>query len=72
MLRAPFPVGSRIHAAAARSVSRIVPYVGDVVGVAQQLGAKLWRIGGGRQVGVVQRILIPNTLGKNLRLDFEG
>lgn len=47
MLRAPFPVGSRIRAAAARSVSGIVPYVGDVVGVAQQLGAKLWRIGGG-------------------------
>lgn len=53
MLRACFPVGSQIRAAAAWSVSGIVPYVGDVVGVAQQLGAKSWRIGGG-QVGVVQ------------------
>lgn len=53
MLRACSPVGSRIRAAAARSVIGIVPYVGDVVGVAQQLGAKPWRIGGG-QVGVVQ------------------
>lgn len=53
MLRAWFPLGSRIRAAAAQSVIGIVPYVGHGVGVAQQLGEKSWRIGGG-QVGVVQ------------------